>query len=162
MFIWLMLVLTHHFVATGMWKLAPSTEPLWSTMWASPAQTGKLSYDIDYLTLRPDQDIAATLIAFWVYTVVGVLGAFVVSFYFSANTIIYYLMRHEVDATEMDDVYLEQADEEFTDMPPAVATVTTVQTTTVIEPAPQAGAEQSAAPDSSPSAPEPPPEPPTP
>src|SRR5205814_1191891 len=125
--------LTHHFVGAGMVKEAPSMEPLWNKMWVSPAQSGTLSYEIDHLTLRGDQDLAAFLIAFWVYTVIGVLGAFVISFYFSANTIIYYLMRHEVDATEMDDVYLEQADEEFADMTPAAATVTTVETTTVIE-----------------------------
>ena len=41
------------------------------------------------------------------------LGAFAISFYFTANTIIYYLMRHEVDATELDDVYLEQSEEDF-------------------------------------------------
>ena len=44
---------------------------------------------------------------------VGMVGAFVISFYFSTNTIIYYLMRREVDATEPDDVYLEQSDEDF-------------------------------------------------
>jgi hypothetical protein len=43
------------------------------------------------------------------------LGAFAISFYFSANTIIYYLMRREVDATELDDVYLEQSEEDFGD-----------------------------------------------
>ena len=36
-----------------------------------------------------------------------------ISFYFSANTIIYYLMRREVDATELDDVYVEETDEDF-------------------------------------------------
>jgi hypothetical protein len=77
---------------------------------------GRLSYDIDFLTLRRDQDVAASLVAFWVYLVIGMLGAFAISFYFTSNTIIYYLMRHEVDATEMDDVYLEQSDEEFNEL----------------------------------------------
>ena len=56
------------------------------------------------------------------------LGAFAISFYFTANTIIYYLMRHEVDATELDDVYLEQSEEDFADAtaPPATATATPV------------------------------------
>ena len=38
-----------------------------------------------------------------------------ISFYFSANTIIYYLMRREVDATEMDDVYVEETEDDFTE-----------------------------------------------
>ncbi len=50
------------------------------------------------------------------------IGAFVISFYFSANTIIYYLLRREVDATEMDDVYLEQSDEDFGESMPPSAT----------------------------------------
>jgi hypothetical protein len=125
MFIWLMLVLTHHFVGAGMFKQAPSLTPLWPMMWTSPSQTGTLSYDIDFLTLRPDQRLAAALIAFWVYLVIGVLGAFAISFYFSVNTIIYYLMRREVDATEMDDVYLEQSDEDFGESAP-------VQTETIV------------------------------
>jgi hypothetical protein len=111
LFIWMMLALTHQFVDIGHFADAPSTEPLWQTMWSGPHQ--RLSYDIDFLTLRGDQDVAAALVAFWVYLVVGMLGAFLISFYFSANTIIYYLMRREVDATEPDDVYLEQSDEDF-------------------------------------------------
>ena len=84
-------------------------------MWPGPQHTGTLSYSIDWLTLRWDQKLAAFFLAFWVYMVVGMLGAFVISFYFSANTIIYYLLRSEVDATESDDVYVEQSDEDFTD-----------------------------------------------
>ena len=52
------------------------------------------------------------------------------SFYFSANTIIYFLMRHEVDATELDDVYLEQADDEFAETAPTMAVTTTTTTVT--------------------------------
>jgi hypothetical protein len=44
--------------------------------------------------------------------------------YFSSNTIIYYLMRNEVDATELDDVYLEQSPEDVVES----ATVTTATT----------------------------------
>ena len=116
LFIGLMLALTHQFVDIGHFADAPSTGPLWQTMWSGPH--ARLSYDIDFLTLRGDQDLAAALVAFWVYLVIGMLGAFLISFYFSANTIIYYLMRREVDATEPDDVYLEQSDEDFGDPMP--------------------------------------------
>ena len=148
LFIWLMLSLTHYFVGAGMFAQAESLAPLWTTMWPGPQARGTLSYDIDFLTLRFDQDIAAVLIAFWVYLVVGMLGAFVISFYFSANTIIYYLMRNEVDATEMDDVYIEQSEEDFTDttttpIPTAPASAVVVETsasttTSVVTPSPAA------------------------
>ena len=56
------------------------------------------------------------MISFWVYLVIAILGAFAISFYFSANTIIYYLMRQEADTTAMDDVYLEQLDDEIPEL----------------------------------------------
>jgi hypothetical protein len=44
----------------------------------------------------------------WIFTVVGFVGAFVVSFFYSASTLMYFLLRREVDATDLDDVYLEE------------------------------------------------------
>jgi hypothetical protein len=121
-FIYLLLYLTHTFVGLLFLSSADSTAPLWPTMWPNPWTYGRLAYDIDFMTLSGGQAIGAALLAFWVYLTVGMLGAFAISFYFSANTIIYYLMRHEVDATELDDVYLEQSEEEFAEAaPPASA-----------------------------------------
>jgi hypothetical protein len=45
------------------------------------------------------------LINLWVLVVVGLMVSFVISFYFSANTIIYALMRNRVDKTSLDEVY---------------------------------------------------------
>jgi hypothetical protein len=122
LFIYLMLVLSHKFVGAGIFLHAPSTAPLWPTMWPSPASASRLSYGINFLSLGAGDSIGAFLVSFWVYLVIAILGAFVISFYFSANTIIYYLMRREVDATEMDDVYLEQIDDEFAEPAPAAVT----------------------------------------
>src|SRR5437764_9071088 len=83
-----------------------------------PLRPGRLIYDIDFMTLRLDNSIGAGLVAFWVFLGISMVGAYAISFYFSVNTIIYYLMRREVDATEMDDVYLEQADEDFAETAP--------------------------------------------
>jgi hypothetical protein len=121
LFIYLMLALTHRFVSWGFVSLAPSTDRLWPTMWRGPSGAAQLTYEPDWLSMRWDQNLAAFLIAFWVYLLISVLGAFAISFYFTANTIIYYLMRHEVDATEMDDVYLEQSDEDFGESGPVTS-----------------------------------------
>src|SRR5690606_15445683 len=85
---------------------------VWETMWPEPSY-GNLTHDITSNRLGAGDNIGAYITAFWVYLVVGLLGAFVISFYFSANTIIYYLLRREVDNNELDDVYLEATDEEF-------------------------------------------------
>jgi hypothetical protein len=50
--------------------------------------------------------LAALLIRVWVLAIVGLLTAFLISFYFSANTIIYALLRHRVDGTPLEEVYL--------------------------------------------------------
>jgi hypothetical protein len=117
-FIAILLILTHHFVGAGMMSNVEGSKvpiDLWNTMWPAPEGHGFVSYDIDSMTLGPAQSLGAYLVSFWVYLAAGLVGAFAISFYFSANTIIYYLMRREVDATELDDVYLEQSEEDFGD-----------------------------------------------
>jgi hypothetical protein len=123
LFLAIMLTLTHHFVGAGMFKDIAGNVPidLWNTMWPAPGAS-RLPYNIDTLSLGGAQALGAFLTALWVYLAIGLLGAFAISFYFSANTIIYYLMRREVDATELDDVYLEQSDEDFAEpVPPTSA-----------------------------------------
>ncbi len=115
LFIYLILLLAHSFASVAIFTHAESTAPLWTTMWPNPGTAARLSYEIDTLGLTFAQEIGARLIWLWVHLIIAMLGAFVVCFYFSANTIIYYLLRREVDATDMDDVYLEQIDDEFAD-----------------------------------------------
>jgi hypothetical protein len=114
-FISVVLMLTHKFGGLAVFSAADSTLPLWSSLWSSPGTSGRLSYDVDALSLTFAQEIGARLIWLWVHLIVAMLGAFAVCFYFSSNTIIYYLMRREVDATDLDDVYLEHPDDEFAD-----------------------------------------------
>jgi hypothetical protein len=141
-FIILMLGITHAFVGAGVLVGANSTEPLWSVMWPDPMVNTQMTYTIDTLTLTFMQRTAAWLMKFWIYLVIAMLAAFAVSFFFSANTIIYVLMRKEVDATEIDDVYLEQIEDEFADASePSAATSATGES-----PAPMQNADPGAPP----------------
>jgi hypothetical protein len=123
LFVFVLLAVTHYFVGLLLWG---QPNIYWhglgdaAAMWPPP-DLFALTYPIAYEGLKWSESIAATLIAFWVYLVIGILGAFIISFYFSANTVIYYLMRREVDATELDDVYIEQADEEFLEPAPVTS-----------------------------------------
>jgi hypothetical protein len=130
LFIWLALVLTHHFVGMGIFTSADNTNDLLSAMWPSPLVHGRLSYSPDYLPLAAGQKIGAFFINCWVMLFVSFLGAFAISLYFSTNTIVYYLMRREVDSTELDDVYLEQSEDELEPAFTAVATEMTVTAVT--------------------------------
>ena len=51
------------------------------------------------------ETIAAYVIYAFVLVVVGLVVAFITSFYFSANTIIYALLRNRVDNVAIEDVY---------------------------------------------------------
>lgn len=54
--------------------------------------------------------LAAFFIRVWVLVVVGLTTSFVISFYFSASTIIYALMRNRVDGTALDEVQMTAAE----------------------------------------------------
>ena len=118
LFIYLVLRLTHTFVDLGLFTHADSTAPLLSALWPNPATAGRLSYGVDALSLTVPQEIGAALIWFWVHLAIAVLGAFAICFYFSANTIIYYLLRQDVDATDLNEVYVDPSDEDDADDEP--------------------------------------------
>ena len=86
-------------------------------MWPAP-QVQSLIYSPNLIGLKWSEAAASVIMSFWIYLVISMLGAFAISYYFSANTIIYYLMRREVDATELDDVYVEDSDETSPKCPP--------------------------------------------
>lgn len=127
-FLWLMLVLTHFFAGLFVAREVGGIDSIWPLLWPAPS-FASLPYELSTMPLPWGSSVAATLIAIWVYVTISLLGAFAISFYFSANTIIYYLLRREVDATEMDDVYLEQPEEDFVETPPAAAAPVTAPAT---------------------------------
>jgi len=53
------------------------------------------------------ESVAAFLVYLFLLVVVGLVVSFIISFYFSANTIIYSLMRKTVDNTAFDDIYMQ-------------------------------------------------------
>ena len=60
----------------------------------------------------------AVMVAFWLYLVFLMVVGFGYSYFWSASTIIYLLMRRKVDDTEMDEVYVEEDEgEEAYSMP---------------------------------------------
>jgi hypothetical protein len=118
LFIFLILALTHYFCDIGVFVNAGGGVPLWTTMWPKP-MFNQLIYNVRSDLLGSGANIGAFCLSVWVYLLISLLGAYAISFFLSANTIIYYLMRHEVDATELDDVYVEQTDEDFVEAPPA-------------------------------------------
>lgn len=104
-FAFLLLWTVHQFLQLGIWvdnsnkeinKLAAIwPEPNFVNLLGSSSLTGA----------NWSESIAAFLIHLFLLAVIGLVTSFVISFYFSANTIIYSLMRKNVDNTALDDVY---------------------------------------------------------
>jgi hypothetical protein len=128
----------------------------------------------DKEVLNGANKFGAFLVAIWLGILFLLMLGFGYSYFWSASTIIYLLMRRHVDAAELDEVYLEEDEQEgpygghFTPpAPPAVATaVKSPSPVTMVEPptlrTPTPASSQSVAPTPPPTAPvatTPPPEP---
>ncbi|MDH3583291.1 MAG: hypothetical protein OER86_03665 [Phycisphaerae bacterium] len=111
-FLFLVISLTHS--AAGAWVFSEvgegaSAQALFPLMFPDPEfgnLTG-LSADSDYSGLAWSSKAAATLIMVWVYLVISVLGAYAISYYFSAYSVIYLLLREQTDGTDYSEVYDE-------------------------------------------------------
>ena len=102
-FAFLMLWTTYQFLQLGFL----SNEKLHG-IWAEPTFADLLGA-MTNATTPPDTWslwIAWLLIRVWGMVIVGMVVAFLVSFYFSANTVIYALMRNRVDGTPLDEIYI--------------------------------------------------------
>jgi len=73
-------------------------------IWPEPTITNFVG-TIDFTGKPWSFTASAIIVRLFVLAVIGLLAAFVISFYFSANTIIYALMRNKVDNTALEDVY---------------------------------------------------------
>ena len=88
LFIYMVLGITHSFVDLGMFAQAATTRDLWTTMWPAPTSLWKLPYDPAVLSMNMGESVGSWFVALWVYLTIALIGAFAISFYFSANTII--------------------------------------------------------------------------
>lgn len=94
----------------GKEEYAPGAGKL-DVMWAKPTFDsfhGPMQWEV----MDGSEAVASVILAAWVYLVSGVVLAFLACFVFSAATNIYFLLRQRVDATDLDDVYVEEPEEE--------------------------------------------------
>jgi hypothetical protein len=77
-------------------------------IWPEPTFPRLLAYS--QATGSTSESIAAVLVYLSALVIVGLVASFVISFYFSSNTVIYALMRNQVDDTPLETVYTETAE----------------------------------------------------
>ena len=89
--------------AWGELSLLPTTDgiPFWGTFHNAPLSGTEL--------------FALFFIRCWVYLVVGLVGSYVVSFFFCGSTQMYVLLRRDVDSVDYDEIFFEENEE---DLPP--------------------------------------------
>lgn len=77
-----------------------------AAIWPAPSFVN-LSAATDLAEANWPEVFPAFIVQLFLLVIVGLLVSFILSFYFSANTIIYSLMRNKVDDTAIEDVYTE-------------------------------------------------------
>lgn len=106
---------THMFVKWGVWSdgqsIAPGADKV-DVIWAEPTFWSFMG-PFNWAAMTAGRHyIGALLVNFWVFLVAVVVVAYLISYAASASTVIYYLLRRKVDATDLDDVYVEEPSEE--------------------------------------------------
>ncbi|MBN1508799.1 MAG: hypothetical protein JW955_18265 [Sedimentisphaerales bacterium] len=105
-FSFLVLWITHTFLQLGF--MHRNSKLL--AMWPEPAFVDFFGAGVSTPS-NWSTSIGSSLIYFWVLLVVGLVVAFVISFYFSASTVIYALMRNRVDLIPIEEVYVQPPQE---------------------------------------------------
>jgi hypothetical protein len=109
--VWITLLLAHMFLLLWTSDQHTTTTSLASAF--SAPQFYKLYTPPSSINLSGAEKFSSFFLSLWTYAFVTLLAAYLLSLYQSASTIIYFLLRREVDATQLDDVYIEPSDEEF-------------------------------------------------
>jgi len=99
-FAFLLLSVTHWSLQLGVWGGNRKLMAIWSK-----PEFRNLLGSSGLTAANWSESLAGFLVYLSLLAVVGLLAAFIISFYFSANTIIYSLMRNKVDDTALEDIY---------------------------------------------------------
>jgi hypothetical protein len=104
--------------------IAHAAVRLFTFAWGTDGSTGKLDRlwavptldapwpDAGSASLIGAEPVATWFFQAWVWVVLGLVVAFLFSFFFTSQTVIYYLLRKVVEAKEMEEVYMEPSEED--------------------------------------------------
>jgi hypothetical protein len=104
-FAFLLLWIAYRFLQAGFWQHNEKLRELWS----GPT----FGNFFGTVVTAPDtwsMWLGTLLIRIWILAVIGLVVSFLISYYFSAHTIIYALIRHRVDKTPLNEVYIPSAE----------------------------------------------------
>lgn len=107
-FAFVLLGISRWFMSLGIWTSGNKAQQLNKlvAIWPKPEFFNLLGSGLE-VSKNATESIAAFVVHLAVLVVAGLVIAFAVSFYFSASTIIYCLLRNKVDNTALDNVFIE-------------------------------------------------------
>ena len=106
-FVFLLTWFSHSFLRLGIWVNGDGDINKLDAIWPEPSFT---DLGLSNSACNWSQSVSAFLIYLILLAIVGLLVSFVISFYFSANTIIYAALRNKVDNTALEDIYINTDD----------------------------------------------------
>jgi len=103
-----LLGISRWFMSLGIWTSGSKAQQLNKlvAVWPKPELFNFLGNGLE-ISKNATESIAAFVVHLVVLVVAGTVVAFAVSFYFSASTIIYCLLRNKVDNTALDNIFIE-------------------------------------------------------
>lgn len=107
-FAFVLLGTSRWFMSLGVWTAGGSGRQIdkLAAIWPKPEFFNLLGNGLE-ISKNATESIAAFVVYLSVLVVAGLVIAFAVSFYFSAGTIIYCLLRNKVDNTPLDSIFVE-------------------------------------------------------
>ncbi len=146
LFAFVTLAATHMFLKWGVFASGPTVgtnankiDVLWKGPTFDSLFFGHFNWDA---MSNWSEKAGAFLIGVWVFVVAGTCAAYLLSYLASSTTVAYFLLRRKVDATDLDDVYVEESLEAaLTEVsPPAAVSQSAVEggaagTSPAVEPA---------------------------
>jgi len=104
LFAFLLLLVTRSILSLGVWTENSNGVNKLTAIWPEPRFMDLLGTSGPAAT-SGTESVAAFLVQLFLCLVVGLVVSVIITFYFSANTIIYSLMRNKVDNTALEDIY---------------------------------------------------------
>jgi hypothetical protein len=107
-FAFILLGTSRWFLSLGIWSSGNKAQQLNKlvAIWPKPEFFNLLGSGLE-ISRNATESIAAFVIYLTILVVAGLVVAFAVSFYFSASTIIYCLLRNKIDNTPLDNIFIE-------------------------------------------------------
>jgi hypothetical protein len=107
-FAFILLGISRWFLSLGVWTSGSKAQQLNKlvAIWPKPEFFNLLGGGLE-VSKNATESIAAFIVYLAILMIAGMVIAFAVSFYFSASTIIYCLLRNKIDNTALDNIFVE-------------------------------------------------------